>query len=192
MGLETIAIASLAATAIGTGVSMYGQYQQGKAQRRMAEYNAQMNEYNRQQLLQQQKEVAAQESQAAQDAMRATSQKRKEILRQQAQRRSALASGGVLTDTGSPLEVLIDDLTQMNLQTVDDTAQRFTMVKNLQTKGEGLGFEAYKQQADANYQRMVGKNAYKAGLFGSAGTLLSGAASAGTNYMNFKNAGVLR
>ena len=44
MATGTLAIIGLASTAIGAGVSAYGQYQQGKAQEAIANYNAQQRE----------------------------------------------------------------------------------------------------------------------------------------------------
>jgi len=48
MGLETLAVASIATSLAGAGMSAYGQYQAGKAQNEMAKRNAKATDQARQ------------------------------------------------------------------------------------------------------------------------------------------------
>lgn len=134
MGLEVIA---LAATVIGAGVSAYGQYQSGKTQSAIADFNAQTQNNNaRMQAQAMEAQAAIQQAQAQanfrlrsteaaartqnavaieaqatnQDAInRQNLEKRREQFAQlQGTQRANIAASGVAEATGTPLDILAE------------------------------------------------------------------------------------
>jgi len=133
----TVGWLALAGTAVGTGVSVYGQRQAAKTQRAIAEYNAEQQELEaRAQFaaMQAQAEVARQQAEAnyalaqaqaqaafanakqledqalSQDAInRSNSRKRADDYeRMQSQQRVAIAASGIVESTGTPLDLLAE------------------------------------------------------------------------------------
>jgi hypothetical protein len=94
----TIAIASLAMGAVGTGASVLGQMQQGQAQAGMANYQAQVAR-NNQQIADWNAQRALQQGQVAEQQQRTRTA---QLLGAQ---RAALASQGGDVDSGSPLDI---------------------------------------------------------------------------------------
>lgn len=148
MGLvETAIIIGTVASAAGAGVSAYGSYQQGKAQRRMAEYNAKVAEANA--------KVAERDGREIANAQRRRNER---IL---ASQRASSAKSGV-TGVGTSLIVAADQTMQLELDALETERQ-----------GEIQGYNLRQQ---AKLDRAGGNAAYKAGLWSAGGTLLSGAA----------------
>jgi len=146
MGIETgtaILIASLAATAIGAGVTAYSQHQAGKTQEAIAAFNAHQQakqaETNRLQMeltaatqqqqaqanfLLRQQEAAAHYNNAKSLENRALGQdainrenlikRRQEFAEMQASQRASLAAAGVSESSGTPLDLLAE--TAMRIQ----------------------------------------------------------------------------
>ena len=162
MGLEVIAIASIAASLAGAGISAYGSYQQGKAQEEMGKYNAKNAELA----------AASEADTAAQNSIR---------MRQQSQRqlsaiRARMASGGVRQDTGSSLDVLGEASSSLELQALD----MFRESRAKQT--------AYQNQAGMEIWQ--GNQAMSAAKIAAGSSLIKGVGQAGSNAVGFRQSGV--
>jgi len=146
-GLEVLAIASIAASAAGAGISAYSSYQQGKAQEAMGKRNAKIAE-----------NAATNEAQAAAENAK---RQREQSRRQLAAIRSQMAGSGVQMSTGSSLDFIGQAASEFELQAMDlfrdGTARQM----------------AYQNQATS--ERWQGGQAAIAGKYKAAGTLLNGA-----------------
>jgi hypothetical protein len=129
-------------------VSAYGAYQQGKAQKQIANYNAQMQEY------------------AAEDAIKrgtiAADQQRAKVRQIAAQQRAIMGASGVESDTGTFGRVLEQTATlgELDARQIEANAQR----------------EAWGLRSGATITRAEGDWAKKAGAMSAFSTLLGGAA----------------
>jgi hypothetical protein len=147
-----LAIAGVAASAIGTGVAIMGQMQAASAQASAANYNA---------------EVARNNAIAAQQQAR-----QNELIQQQQSRQkiggitAAYGASGIDSGSGSALDVLGSSAANAELD-------RQTLVFNGALQAAGYGDEAALDAARAG-------SAKTAGLTSAAGLLLSGGAKAAT------------
>lgn len=158
MGLETMAIVGATAGLIGTGISAYGQYQQGKAQEAMARYNAKLSE-----------QQAEQEGVvSAENARRRREMNRRRI----GQIRASLAGSGVSLTEGSYLDAIGQTTSELELATLDDINQS----RRRQ--------EAYLNEA--TMQRWQGSQASSAGNIAAASTLFGGIANTGSNMYDIR------
>ena len=153
---------AIAMMAVGTAVNAYGQYQAGKAQKRAYEYNAQVQEQN----------AKMAQEQAEYEARRQKSRTRKMLAAQ----RVAYNASGVVGNAGTALDTLRQTM-------MEGEMDRMAILY-------GGDVEAVNQRSQAALSRMQGKAAYKAGMFGAAGTLLSGAGQTGYSYQEGKALGM--
>lgn len=206
MGIEAgIAIAGLAVSAIGAGVSAYGSYEQGQQEQQMANYNAaiqrnnaQVNSYIQQQQVSAQQNLYSYQEQSIQQQQAANmAQAREQIAREseqkaqlQAHQRAAYAGAGVVLE-GTPLAVLSDtekkyqlmqadtlyqaQMKNYSLQNEFNTADYQKGLLNLDIYGAQQGLKIANSQADLT--QMQGSAAATAGKYNAVGTLLSSAAS---------------
>jgi hypothetical protein len=158
-----IAVASLAATAVGTGVQMYGQYQAGKTAEKIANRNAQV------------REEAARNSEN--ETIENVRRMRRESRRNLARMRGRFAKAGV-TAEGTPLEVLADQAAEFELQAADEYRQGTIYANRLRTQ--------------ADMDRMEGASARRQSMYAMGSTLFSGIASMGGQYGNFKHLGAFK
>lgn len=157
MGLETIALVSLAATAIGAGVSAYGSIQQANAQQEAAEYNA---------------AVARNNAQASRDSVKFDiSRARERQRRLRGSNIAKLSSGGF--DLQSSSDVLLDIELQQELD-IMSMAYRGSIQAN-----------ASESQATL-FDREAGQ-ARTAGLINATGSILSGVGKGVGNYSSLIN-----
>lgn len=141
------AIIAVTAMAAGTAISAYGAYQQGKAQKQLYEYNAQ---------------IAEQNSKLAQDkAAYDKEQLRRRYRKIAGSQRVAFAKGGVDSSTGTPLYVQ-EELAMLTEEDILMTQY------NADLKSRGF-------QVEATQARYQGAAAYQAGKMRAAATLLTGA-----------------
>ena len=141
-------VSSLAATAIGAGVSAYGQTQQGKSQQAIASFNAMQQEKQaRAQLLGMQTQSALQQQQAEAnfklrsaeaaarnnnaDAFEAQAnqndkvnrinlmKRREEFSRMQAGQRATIAASGATESSGTPLDILAETAAKIQMSQED-------------------------------------------------------------------------
>lgn len=162
---------SLAATAVGTMVSMQQQQAQGRALAQQAQYRAAVAQNN---------QVLAER--AAQDAIQRggveESRSRMETNRLIGRQRAALAASGQVVDTGSALSIVGDTaaLGELDAQTIRSNAER----EALGFRIKGMDFEAESALSQAS-----GRQAVTDANFGSASTLLSGAGTVANRWYNF-------
>lgn len=161
MGVETLLIASILTTAVGTGVAAYGQYQTGKATQALNNYNAQVNE------------------QAALDAQNQgrvlANEQRRKNQSIQARQRALYAKAGVVSATGSPLLVQVQQAGELELGALEVEQQANTQAARL--------------RQEAVLDRMSGKIARRSGNIGATASILQGASSianTGVNYAMYR------
>lgn len=145
MATGALAIAGLAISAIGTGVSYMGMRQQQQAQASAMKANAKVQEQN-----------AHQAELEAHERIRRTRRQNKKAL---ARQRQAYADAGVLEE-GTPLTVAADTSAMMELEAQDQlySGQR----------------QAGAFRTQAKYNRMGAASVKAAAPYQLAGTLLSG------------------
>lgn len=137
-------------TIVGTGMSVYGQYQQGKQQRELYEHRAKVAE----------KDAAAVKRAAKHEAR----EKGKEGKRFRARQKALFAKSGVKL-AGTPLLVM--------KETADIFEQDAFFIQ------EGGMTEAQRLRSGAGMERLMGASAYSAGLWGAGSTALTGAGRMG-------------
>jgi len=140
---------AVAITAVGTGLSAYGAYEQGKQAEKMAEYNAAVERNNA--------------LQAQMEAQVAAKAKRKEAEAMNKRQRALYAKAGVVAGEGTPLEVLAETAMDMELEALE--IERFGKVT------------AQKHRDQAAIDIYSGKAAKRAGTLNAGATLLSGLGS---------------
>lgn len=141
---------AMIAMGIGTGMSAYQQYQQGKEQRELYEQRATAAEAD-----------AAAITKATEYESR---EKRKEGTRFKARQKALFAKAGVRI-AGTPLLVM------------KETELAFKRDAAFITEGGMV--EARRLRSQAGFERDIGKSLYKAGKWGAGTTLLTGAGTIG-------------
>jgi hypothetical protein len=149
-----MSVGALVISLIGTAVSAYGSYQQGKAQQRAADYNAKVQEAQAIQQDMENRENIRRERRAGKDLMSSQRQK--------------LGASGVVIGSGAPPELLGKTAGELELRAQDAARAGRSQFQY------GM--------SEAAMTRWSGKQAASAGLIGAAGTLLQGTGSAIANY----------
>ncbi len=167
----TIAIASLAMTAIGTGASMIGQMQQGQAQAGMANYQSQVAR-NNQQIAEWNANRALQQGQVAED------QSREKTAQIKGAQRAALAGQGGDVNSGSPLDIVSDTSRagEFDAQTIRSNAA--LQAYGYRIQGAGYG-------GTANAYGAAGANATANLPFGIGSSLLGGLSSGAGKWYDY-------
>lgn len=172
----TLAAVSIGATVLSTGMSVYGQMQQGKAAQAQANYQRQVAENN-----------AILANRAADDAIeRGKIAERNQRLKTEAlkgRQRAVMAGNGVVVDAGSALDITSDTAAfgELDALTIRSNAER-----------EAAGFRAQGSNFtnEANLATMSGDNARSSMYMGIGGSVLSGAGSVAGKWYGFTRAGV--
>ena len=159
---SALAIAGLAATAIGTGLSVYGQFQRGQAAASAAEANAKMAE-----------QQAATLDQENRENLRRQRIENQRLLSRQ---RAGYAAAGVQIGTGSPLEVQAETAGILELDLLDQNRASQVQQNNLFNQ--------------ARFDRASGANYRSAGTLGAAGSLFGGLGSIGGTLYGMNRQGV--
>jgi hypothetical protein len=162
MGIETIAIMALAATAIGGGISAYNSYEQGQAQKKLNNFNAQVMDQ------------AAKDKDR--DALILANAQRSRNEKLMGKQRALYAKSGVSFDTGTPLMVQAEQAGQLEMAALE-----------IETTASN---EAARMRQQAVVDRMTGKAAARAGTLGAASTILGTAGSVGSTYSKQKQSGI--
>lgn len=172
----TIAMASLAVTAIGAGTQAYGQMQAGEAAAELGAYNQQVAANN-----------AKYAEAMAQDALQrgdiAATNQRERTAQEIAQQTVAAAANGVDVNTGSIIDLTSDTARYGELD-------RLTILNNAQREAFGNRVRGANFESEGNVAYAEGQNAKSAGTSAAFGTALSGAGSVATKWYNFDQAGV--
>lgn len=210
--LTTLAVASLAASAVGTGVAMYGQAQAAKTAKKVGAYNASVAEQNAGIADQNARQIAetseynakvleVQAIQTELDGRENVRRKREENKRYASTQRARFAAAGV-TDEGSPLEAMAETaaLLEMDAQEVNRQAQiRQAQLRSgaIEERRQGL-FQAdqARQQGSqyrtqAGFERMYGSAQASAARIGMGTTLLAGASNFAGSAYNFRRQGAI-
>jgi hypothetical protein len=159
--MAAIPYIALGITALGTGFSAYGQYQQGKAQREAYEQNAEISRQNA---------IAAEKQAAYEEGIQ-----REKADALKSRQRALYAKAGVDITSGSPLLVMAEDMEKAEMD-----AQAIRYSGNVKKTG-------YLNKA--NLSEFYGEQAESAGKSGAFSTLLSGFGSMGMNYLKYKGKG---
>lgn len=158
---EPVTIIAMAAMVAGAGVSMYGQYQEGKAAEKAGEYNARMDEIK----------AASVAEQASFDA------------RQRAKQNMQDVSKGLVSAAGSGLTLNSGSVTDWEGDMQSAMESDFAAIEhNSELQRFGLF-------GSANLSRAEGKFARKASYWKMGATALSTAGSLGMGYASFAQAG---
>lgn len=158
---STALLIAAGASVVGAGVSAYSAAQQGKAQQSLNNYNAAVND------------------QAALDAQR-DSRIKANVQRAQAQaikarQRALYAKAGVVSATGTPLLVQVEQAGELEMAALEEETAGNTQAARLRTQ--------------AVLDRMAGKAARTGGNLSAAATILQGTAQAagyGAQYAKYK------
>lgn len=156
-------IAAVAATA-GAGASAYGSYQQSKAAKNAATYNAAISRNN-----------AIIAERQADDRITQGKQEentfRKQLAQLKGKQRSIYAGSGVVVDEGSPLDTLMETA---ELGEID----AFTIRRNAEREAYGIRNQAQNFTNQANMQQTEARNINP--FFNAGTTLLTQGSSAAT------------
>lgn len=172
-----LAYASIAATVLSTGMSVYGQMQAGKAAQGQANYQAAVANNNK---------IIA-DRQAADSIARgktAEKQHRQQVAQLIGRQRTVMAGNGVELDSGTALDLTSDTagIGEMDALTIRSNAEREAYAHKVQ----GMGFEA-----DAGLYSMRGDAARSAGTTGAFSSLLGGAGSVASKWYGFRKEGAI-
>lgn len=172
-----LAYAAIAATAISAGVSAYGSIQSGNAQAAAANYQAQVNNQNAQ--------IAAQNATAATQAGNA--QAEQEMMRNAAQQsriRAEVGASGLDVNSGSAADVQSGQGIIGNLDVLTIRNQAARQAYGYETQSTGFSNQAQLNTAQAGFDKT-------AGTIGGIGSILGGASSVGSQYLNYQKTGAL-
>jgi len=145
MATGAIALASIASSAIGTGISYMGMQNQAAAQKNALDYSSKVNAENARQA----------EMEAHEKVRRDRRTNKKSLARQ----RQAYSDAGVLEE-GSPLTVAADTAALMELEHQDTMYQADSQARNSRTS--------------SSFNKMQAKSIDSASRYSGIGTLLSG------------------
>lgn len=157
MGVGIAAGIGLALTAVGTGVAVYGQYQQGKAAEAAGKYNARLAE----------RDAAIQQARALENIRRQRERNRRYLSRQR-----ALIAGRGIAMEGTALQILGKSASNLDLEIQD-------MFYESQLQQQS-------RIQEANLARYQGSQAKTASLLSSVGTLVSGGSQLASRAYDFK------
>lgn len=172
----TLAIAALAVTAIGAGVSYMGAQEQASAQSNALNYQAQVAANNAKIQAQNVEQSRLVEEQTEANASLKASQIQGGI-------RAAAAASGIDPNSGSPLDIEASSKTLAN-------SDALTIRSNFARQQFGLSVAGMSDLAQAGLDRAGADQALVAGNFAGMNSLLSGASSVSSKWEGFSQAGV--
>lgn len=188
--VTTAAVVGIGATAIGTGISVYGAERKGKADQAQALYQAQQAQYqaaiadmNRKIALQNADyDIAAGETKAQQSGMQTRAQIGEAKVTQ--------AASGLDVNTGSAVDVResIADIGAENTGIVRANAARAAYGEQVNAANATAQSTLYTNAASGDI--VAGNNAREAGDIGALSSLIGGAASVATKWSAASTAGV--
>jgi len=150
--------------AVGTGVSIFGQVQQGRAARAEAETEAAWQEYNAR-LAEQEAKVRDQQANVQ------TADAQKEARQLKARQRAQIAASGMAM-SGSPLLVMNETAANLERSILEVSRRGAVEAQQLRSQAGMSLFQA-------ETAKLRGRNAQKAAYIGALGSGLSGAANTG-------------
>lgn len=164
MGIDpaSLAIMAIVTSAIGGGTAAYNSYEQGQAQKKLNNFNAQVMDQ------------AARDKDR--DALILANAQRARNEKLMGKQRALYAKSGVLFNTGTPLMVQAEQAGQLEMAALE-----------IETTASN---EAARMRQQAVVDRMTGKAAARAGGLGAVSTVLGTAGSLGSTYGTQKKLGV--
>lgn len=172
----TLAIASLAVSAIGAGVTTAGTISQGQANKSAAAYQAQVARNNQ--------TIAQQNAQQAAQAGSVSAQARDFANRQ---RTGAILAGqaasGIDIESGSSQEVRKSSEELGRLDTATVMANALNTARSYSTQAENFG-------AQAGLDTLQARNASTAGYLTGGASLIGGASSFADKWLRYQTTGV--
>lgn len=175
--ITIMAGASLATTAIGAGVSAYGAYQGGQAQKQMYDYKAAVAQVN-QQIAKQNADYALHAGEV--EAQQAGMKLRSEI----GQIRAGQGASGLDIASGSA-PLVRDSATRVGQENIA------IIRSNAAKRAYGYEVEAMEHGAESTLDTVAGANAKTAGTISAIGSLLGGASSVSSKWVGYKTSGAL-
>lgn len=172
-----IAIASLAATVIGAGVSAYGAYAQGEAQKSMYDYQARVAQVNAQ--------IAEQQANTEQMAGEVRAQKAGlagEFQREED--RAKMAAGGFLDPRSGSGKAVLESETEITQH--DEAMTRYDSAQ----RAYALRVQGAQDTMQGNLDVAAGVGAQRAGTINTYASLLGGATSFGDRYTKYGPSGL--
>jgi hypothetical protein len=176
VGIETLAIASLAGSALSAGVGFIGAQQQASAQAASANYQAQVARNN----------AVIQQQNAQRAAQTGRAQAQQQDLKNAATYGQVLAAegaSGIDLSTGSPRQVQssAQQIGRLDTLNIADRAQQ---------QVRGYNINALSDTAQAQLDTMQAQNAQTAGTISGISSILGGASSFADKWMRFQTTGV--
>ena len=180
-----LAVGAIAATAVGTGVQMYGQAQAASAAKSQAAYQAQVAQNQATVARNNATYADTQATDATNRGSLAEKQYRLQVSQLAGRQRASLAANGVVVDSGSALDITTDTATlgEQDALTIRSNAAR-----------EALGYkqQAYNFRSDASgydatagLDIMKGNAAASAAQTGMLSTLIGGAGSVASKWYSY-------
>lgn len=177
MDPATLAMISMAGSAASGTLGAVGALGKGSAQKSMYEYQAGVSEFNRKISLQNRDyAMATGEAEAGRYGLKAAANA--------GSIRAKQGASGVVVNTGSAADVQesAHKLALMDMATIRSNAARVAY---------GHTVEAAKYEAEGGMYRAAGANAKKAGMLEAMGSLISGATSVSSKWMQASQSGIL-
>ncbi len=176
MGIETLAIGSLASSVIGGGVSAFGAYSKGQSEGMSADYASAVARNNAITA-----ENNAKYALAAGDVQSENQQmKTKAVLGTQ---KAAQAANGIDVNSGTAVDVRRSTAELGHLDAL-------TILNNASNKAAGYRAQGANFTAEAELQSMKGDTSRMAGYIGAGSSLISGASGVADKWLGYSQRGV--
>lgn len=167
---------------VGSGISGYGQMQQGRAEQSAQNYNAQVLEREASNA----RAVGARESEIIkQNAILNEARQRKQMAINTGRQIGAYSKSGVSTTTGSPLDFIADQIANQELEI---QIGQWNARNDISATKYNAEMSASSKQSEANLRRQYGKSATANAKYSGIGTLLQGVTQYGS-YLSKENFG---
>lgn len=170
--ISMVAIGSMAATAIGSGVSAYGSMQSGAAKSNMYQYQAQVARINKQ--IQEQNEAYARDE--GEVAAQQAGMKYRDV---RARTMAAQSHSGIDVNRGTGVNVRESEV---------KVGQQEQAIIRADAAKRAYGFDLEAMQAEHQgvAYEYAAKDSKSAGTLGAISSLVSGAASVGSKWMGYQ------
>lgn len=190
MGVETLAIAAIATSVIGAGVSAYGQYQQGQAQRQQAQYQSAVADLNAQTARRNSSLASQNAAYVEAGAAKQIDERARRIRAVQGAQRAALAANGLLLDSGTAADLTGDTARLGNLAIGEIRENGGRQAAGYRIAGMNAEAEAQAATLRGQAYAAAGESASTAGWLSAGTSLLGGATSTFDRWSDMRRTGV--
>ena len=179
MSWGAIAIASIAVSAVSTGMTMYGSYAQGKAQQKMNQYNADVAI--------RQAEIDKRNAETNITMVQDTAKSQAKLQRRnvaviEGEQKGILAAQGVGGGSVTAADIM---KTTLDTAELDRQAIRYNADSKAYAIKTGSDFNTWNLDQQSRGYNMAGKNAMRAGKINTVSSLLSGASQIASTGMTY-------